>query len=250
MYPGFNQPKTNRSSDFAKHPLGVSRFLPENERLKSLLRYVSKAWQISSIQWLKRSGDMLGSALGLLFLAPFFGLTALLITLDSPGGIFYRQARLGKDGKVFELIKFRTMRLNGNRIFEAGLHRNPKLRDEWDHYQKLKSDPRITRVGRFLRQFSLDEFPQLWNVLRGEMSLVGPRPITPDQRELYGDSYQKYIQFLPGMTGLWQVSGRNTTTFARRVELDREYIRTWSIWLDIYILFKTIKTVLGQQGAY
>ena len=210
----------------------------------------SKAWQILGLQLMKRVVDVFVSVSGLLFLAPFFGLTGLLIRFDSPGDIFYRQPRLGRNGKVFDLIKFRTMHQNANRILEEGLHLNPKLRDEWDHYQKLKGDPRITRVGRFLRRFSLDELPQLWNVLRGEMSLVGPRPITIDQRELYGKSFNEYTQVLPGITGLWQVSGRNDTTFARRAELDSEYIQHWSIRLDIHILFKTIEIVLWQQGAY
>jgi lipopolysaccharide/colanic/teichoic acid biosynthesis glycosyltransferase len=130
------------------------------------------------------------------------------------------------------------------------LIRNPELKREWDQYQKLKKDPRITFVGRLLRKFSIDEWPQLWNVLIGEMSLVGPRPILIDQRKMYGELYKDYIQVAPGMTGLWQVSGRNQTTFTRRADLDSEYIQRWSLWLDIYILIKTIKIVLFRNGAY
>jgi lipopolysaccharide/colanic/teichoic acid biosynthesis glycosyltransferase len=124
------------------------------------------------------------------------------------------------------------------------------LKAEWDSYQKLKDDPRLTRAGRLLRRFSLDELPQLWNIARGEMSLVGPRPMMPGQRGMYGEAFGYYTRVTPGITGLWQVSGRNQTTFARRAELDNEYIQSWSIWLDIYILFKTVKVVFWQDGAY
>ncbi len=199
---------------------------------------------------MKRFIDIVLSALGLIFLLPFFGLMALLIALDSRGGAFYRQPRVGRNCETFDVIKFRTMYKNADRILEKELRLNPELKEEWNCYQKLKRDPRITRVGRLLRRFSLDELPQLWNVLIGEMSLVGPRPITAEQRELYGKSYEEYVKVPPGMTGLWQVSGRNYTTFARRAELDSEYIQCWSIGLDIYILFKTIEIVFWQQGAY
>jgi len=203
-------------------------------------------------QLLKRLIDLLGSVVGLLLLSPFVGLAALaiLIKLDSPGGVLYRQPRLGKGGKTFDMLKFRTMHINADEVLKIELARNPALKEEWDHYQKLKDDPRITRVGRLLRKFSLDELPQLWNIVQGEMSLVGPRPIMLNQETLYGPYYKDYIQVLPGITGLWQVSGRNRTSFARRAELDNEYIQRWSIWMDIYILFKTIKVVLWKDGAY
>ena len=136
----------------------------------------------------KRTIDLLGSILGLLFLAPFLGLTALLIQIDSPGGTFYRQPRLGRNGKVFNLLKFRTMYQNADQILAEKLARDPFINHEWGSYQKLRKDPRVTWMGRFLRKFSLDELPQLWNVLVGEMSLVGPRPMMTNQSELYGDS--------------------------------------------------------------
>ena len=198
----------------------------------------------------KRTIDLLGSILGLLFLAPFLGLTALLIRIDSPGGTFYRQPRLGRNGKVFNMLKFRTMYRNADQILTEKLAHDPFMHHEWVRYQKLRNDPRVTRMGRLLRKFSLDELPQLWNVLVGEMSLVGPRPMMTNQSVLYGVSYNEYTQVAPGITGLWQVSGRNKTTFARRAELDTEYIQRWSLWLDILILFKTIKVVLWQDGAY
>jgi lipopolysaccharide/colanic/teichoic acid biosynthesis glycosyltransferase len=199
---------------------------------------------------MKRFIDIVLSALGLIFLLPFFGLMALLIALDSRGGVFYRQPRVGRNSITFDVIKFRTMYKNADKILERELKLNPELKEEWNCYQKLKRDPRVTHVGRLLRRFSLDELPQLWNVLVGEMSLVGPRPITTNQRELYGKSYEEYVKVPPGMTGLWQVSGRNYTTFVRRAELDSEYIQRWSIGLDIYILLKTIEIVFWQQGAF
>ncbi|HUH99249.1 MAG TPA: undecaprenyl-phosphate galactose phosphotransferase WbaP [Anaerolineales bacterium] len=201
-------------------------------------------------QVLKRILDVIGSFLGLLFLSPFLGLTILLLKLDSHGGAFYRQERLGRNGKIFSPLKFRTMYADSDQRLAEMLAHNPSMKQEWDSYQKLRNDPRVTGVGRFLRKFSLDEIPQLWNVLIGEMSLVGPRPMMPTQRELYGVHFKEYVQVAPGMTGLWQVSGRNDTTFARRAELDSEYIQRWSVWWDIYILVKTIKIVFWQQGAY
>jgi Undecaprenyl-phosphate galactose phosphotransferase WbaP len=201
-------------------------------------------------QLLKRMIDVVIAALGLFFLSPFFALTIILILIDTGGRVFYRQQRLGRNGRKFELIKFRTMYWGADKILADKLAGNPELKAEWDRYQKLRADPRITRVGRYLRKFSLDELPQLWNVLKGEMSLVGPRPMLVDQRELYGESFKEYIQVTPGITGLWQVSGRNDTSFARRAELDIEYIQRWSVFLDIYILIKTIKIVFWQQGAY
>lgn len=201
-------------------------------------------------QMLKRMIDILASFWGMLFLSPWLGLIALCIKFDSPGGVFYRQVRLGRNGQSFKLLKFRSMYQDADQKLMEELERNPASKDEWEGNQKLKNDPRVTRVGKFLRKFSLDEFPQLWNVVKGEMSLVGPRPIMVNQREMYGESFGDYIQVTPGMTGLWQVSGRNLTTFLQRAEFDIEYIQCWSIWLDIYILVKTIKVVLWRKGAY
>jgi Undecaprenyl-phosphate galactose phosphotransferase WbaP len=201
-------------------------------------------------QLLKRVGDVTVAALGLLVLSPFFGLVYLLIKIDTGWSVFYRQQRLGRNGRKFELLKFRTMYRDADKVLAINLARDPDLKKEWDCYQKLRKDPRITRVGGLLRKFSLDELPQLWNVLKGEMSLVGPRPMMVPQRELYGESFKEYIRVSPGITGLWQVSGRSETTFARRAELDMEYIQRWSVFLDIYIMIKTIKIVFWQRGAY
>ena len=198
----------------------------------------------------KRSLDVIVSFFGLLFLSPLLGMIFLLIKLDDPGQVFFCQQRWGKGGKLFVMYKFRTMKLNADKILVDKMKYEPKLQAEWDNYQKLQNDPRITRVGRFLRRFSLDELPQLWNVLKGEMSLVGPRPILANQRDLYGSGFTDYILVKPGITGLWQVSGRSDITFVKRAELDKEYIKCWTVWLDIQLLIKTIKVVLWHHGAY
>ncbi len=182
--------------------------------------------------------------------APFLILIMVLISLDSPGGIFYKQRRVGRAGKVFEMWKFRTMKKDADKVLQALLDSNPDLRAEWETTQKLKNDPRITRVGKFLRKFSLDEVPQLINVVKGEMSVVGPRPYFPEQQEIYGEGTRLYHRVRPGMTGMWQIRGRNTTSFKERARLDEYYIRNWSVWLDIYILVRTISVVVSRQGAY
>jgi Undecaprenyl-phosphate galactose phosphotransferase WbaP len=183
-------------------------------------------------------------------LAPILGLITLMVKLGSPGPVFYLQKRLGKHGKVFEMLKFRTMYLNADQMLALYLAQNPEMKAEWNCHQKLVRDPRITPVGTLLRRFSLDELPQLWNVLVGDMSLVGPRPIMLGQRELYGENFQHYVRTQPGLTGLWQVSGRSDTSYADRVALDEYYVRHWSIWMDLYILFRTVWVVIKHSGAY
>ena len=183
---------------------------------------------------------------GLLLIAPLFILLAILVKLDSPGPVFHRRRVLGQDGRVFDAFKFRTMYVNGDEI----LARYPKLRQELDKNYKLKCDPRVTRVGTFLRKFSLDELPQLLNVLARDMSLIGPRIIAPDEISKYGQYGPALMTVMPGLTGLWQVSGRSNTTYDERVSLDMHYITEWSVWLDIKILLRTIPAVLKGDGAY
>jgi lipopolysaccharide/colanic/teichoic acid biosynthesis glycosyltransferase len=183
---------------------------------------------------------------GLLLIAPLFIFLAILVKLDSPGPVFHRRRVLGKDGRTFHAFKFRTMYVNGDEI----LARYPKLRQELNKNYKLKCDPRVTRVGSFLRKFSLDELPQLLNVLARDMSLIGPRIIAPDEISKYGQYGQTLMLVMPGLTGLWQVSGRSNTTYDERVALDMQYITTWSVWLDIKILLRTIPAVLKGDGAY
>ena len=157
---------------------------------------------------------------------------------------------LVRDGATFTAWKFRTMVRNASEVLARHLERNPALRQEWDRSHKLRHDPRVTAAGRVLRRTSLDELPQIWNVLRGEMSVVGPRPIVADEIALYGEAYELYTRVRPGITGLWQVSGRNDLPYEKRVQLDTYYIRNWSPWLDLYILARTVAAVLMARGAY
>jgi len=199
---------------------------------------------------LKRLIDVILCVAGGLLILPFVGALALLIKLDSPGPVFYGHHRLGKDGKFFIAWKFRSMVSNSQEILEKLLDSDPAIRSEWEANHKLCDDPRITRMGKFLRKTSLDELPQLWNVLKGEMSLVGPRPIVEDEVAKYGHHYPLFASVKPGMSGLWQVSGRSETDYEERIALDILYIQSWSLWLDMYILFKTLGVVLGGKGAY
>ena len=201
-------------------------------------------------QIIKRSVDLAMSMPFCVVLAPFFLAITLLARLTSPGPIFYGQRRIGRNGREFIAWKFRTMVLNADHVLEEHLRINPGLRDEWDINHKLKNDPRITPIGKLLRKFSLDELPQLWNVLCGEMSIVGPRPIVRAEIEKYGRRFALYKRVTPGITGLWQISGRNNTTYEERVLLDEYYVRHWSMLLDLYILLRTLKTVVSAEGAY
>jgi len=198
----------------------------------------------------KRATDVIGAGLGLMFFSPVLIGIAVWVKLDSPGPVFFRQTRLGKGGKPFALLKFRTMYTHSTEILNGHLEANPDARLTWMQFQKLMDDPRLTRAGKGLRRLSLDELPQLWNVLRGEMSLVGPRPCLPEQRDFYGDGFACYAAVRPGLTGLWQVSGRNRLSFAERVALDVKYVREWSWGLDVKILAQTVGVVLRRDGAF
>lgn len=175
----------------------------------------------------------------------------LLIKSDSPGPIFYSHKRVGQHGRTIKVIKFRSMFLNAKEKLDEILKNDPEKKKEWETYYKIKDDPRITRIGKFLRRTSLDELPQIFNVLKGDMSLVGPRPVLTDEIEKYYKEYAEYYFLVPpGVTGLWQVSGRNDEDYDFRVNIDTWYVLNWSVWLDLTILFKTIKVVLKREGAY
>jgi Undecaprenyl-phosphate galactose phosphotransferase WbaP len=205
---------------------------------------------LPSRQLMKRVIDLLLTiAIGIAF-APILLLVALAIRLDSPGPILYGQRRIGRGGREFRAWKFRSMVENADEILRVYLDEYPELRAEWDATHKLKHDPRVTNLGRFLRRTSLDELPQLWNVLAGEMSLVGPRPIVRDEIRHYGMEFETYTYVQSGLTGLWQVSGRSETSYAQRVDYDRFYVQNWSVWLDLCILIRTIGTVLSRAGAF
>lgn len=190
----------------------------------------------------------------ILLAAPYIGLAflviAILIKFDSPGPVFFRQIRIGQYGRKFPVYKFRTMAQDAERVLQDYLQKSPELQAEWLADHKLKQDPRVTRLGAFLRRTSLDELPQLWNIFIGDMSLVGPRPIVDAEVEKYGKCFELYIQVRPGLTGLWQVSGRNNTTYERRVQLDEYYVRNRSVKLYLEILLKTVVVVLKEDGAY
>jgi Undecaprenyl-phosphate galactose phosphotransferase WbaP len=199
---------------------------------------------------IKRISDFIMTGCIGVALLPLVLLLAALVKLTSKGPVFFGQRRIGCDGKHFIAWKFRTMHPDADRLLTEHLALNPHLAAEWEANHKLKADPRVTWIGRILRSTSLDELPQLWNVLVGEMSLVGPRPIVDAEVEKYRDAYELYRKVKPGITGLWQVSGRNNTTYDERVELDTYYVHNWSIWLDFYILACTVKVVLLGEGAY
>ncbi len=198
----------------------------------------------------KRILDLTASLVGGFLLLPLFFYIAVAVKLSSRGPILYGHDRIGRDGRHFKAWKFRTMFQNSNDLLEYYLEQHPELRAEWEKDHKLRYDPRVTRIGRFIRKTSLDELPQIWNVIRGDMSLVGPRPIVTAEIEKYGPYYGLYTMVTPGITGVWQVSGRNNTTYEERVQLDSYYVRNWSPWLDLYLLLRTIRIVLFADGAY
>jgi lipopolysaccharide/colanic/teichoic acid biosynthesis glycosyltransferase len=197
----------------------------------------------------KRLMDIFITGLALLLASPILLEVSLAIWVDSRGGVFYRQRRLGQDGVRFQAFKFRTMHGDGEKRLAELLERDPRLRAEYEEFHKLTVDPRVTRVGRFLRKYSLDELPQLWNVLVGDMSLVGPRPYLEREIPEMEQKEAIILRVKPGITGIWQVTERNASTFERRLHMDVEYVRSWSPWLDIYVLARTIPVVLGGTGS-
>ncbi|WGE65251.1 undecaprenyl-phosphate galactose phosphotransferase WbaP [Actinobacillus equuli] len=198
---------------------------------------------------LKRMMDLVGSISIIILLSPVLLTLYFLIKKDG-GNAIYGHRRIGQNGKPFDCLKFRSMVVNSKEVLEELLATNPEARAEWEKDFKLKNDPRITKVGAFIRKTSLDELPQLFNVLKGEMSLVGPRPIIKDELERYDQDVDYYLMAKPGMTGLWQVSGRNDVDYDTRVYFDAWYVKNWSLWNDVAILFKTINVVLRRDGAY
>ena len=200
-------------------------------------------------RFVKRLGDLFGAAVGTLLLAPLLAIIAVLIRMDSGGAVFYRQERMGAQGRIITILKFRTMYEDAEQKLADILAKDPERRREYDRYHKLKDDPRVTRIGKYLRRYSLDELPQILNVLRGDMSLVGPRAYMPSELTKMDGLARAVLQSPPGMTGLWQVSGRNHLSFADRVNLDVHYIQNWSPWLDLYLLVRTGPVVLSGEGA-
>ena len=184
-------------------------------------------------------------------LLPLIVVFAFLIKIESKGPVFFKQKRIGKNCKPFYIYKFRSMYKNADKILEELLEKNEELRKEWEQNHKLKNDPRITKIGKFLRKTSLDELPQIFNVLKGDMAFVGPRPVTKEElNKFYKENKKFYCMVKPGITGLWQVSGRNDISYEERVQIDKWYVINWSLWLDVIILIKTFKAIFTQKGVY
>lgn len=230
--------------------LGLATGMESHDLAGTATLHVRHQLLIPSRRILKRLLDLVH----LLVFAPFAIAVAIVIAIaikcDSRGPVFYTHERIGFGGRKFRVWKFRTMVADSAAVLEKHLRENDDAKKEWARTQKLLNDPRITRVGAFLRRSSLDEFPQLWNVLRGEMSIVGPRPIVQSEISRYGPNYVLYTHVRPGITGLWQVSGRNNLPYADRIRLDVHYVRNWSLWLDMYILTRTVTAVVSGRGAY
>lgn len=199
-------------------------------------------------RFIKQSTDLILSIIGIVLLSPVLAISAILIKLDSPGPVIFKQTRMGKGQQPFQLFKFRTMYIQSDEILEKALSKNKSLKKEFDQYHKIRNDPRVTRVGRLLRRYSIDEFPQLFNVLAGDMSLSGPRPYLPAEKAEMKDYIKTILRVKPGISGWWQVLGRNDLDFNRRLEMDEYYIANWSIWMDIYIFMKTFGVILVGKG--
>ena len=200
--------------------------------------------------WSKRLIDSVLAGMAVIALLPLFALLFLAIKLGSPGPVLFGHERIGLRGKKFRCWKLRTMVTNGDEVLQAHLAANPEAEFEWNESRKLTHDPRVTALGSVLRKYSVDELPQLINVLCGEMSFVGPRPVVDDELKRYGIHAQAYLSARPGITGLWQTSGRSDTSYENRVALDDRYVRDWSFAEDIRILVRTIPVVLGARGSY
>ncbi len=224
----------------------ITTGLTVNEFAYVPLVYVNKVRLTGTDNFMKSVLDYVITVTGLILISPLLLTIAILIKLSSPGPIIHKRRVMGINGKQFDALKFRTMVVNGDEVLDA----HPALKEELARTHKLKNDPRVTKIGAFLRRFSLDELPQLFNVLKREMSLVGPRMISPEEMAMYKQFDMNLLTVHPGMTGLWQVSGRSDISYDERVRLDMYYIRNWSIWLDLQLLFQTIPAVLKSRGAY
>lgn len=198
----------------------------------------------------KRSVDISIALVALAILLPIFLITAFLVWRNDGKSPFFGHLRLGRHGRMFRCWKFRSMQPNASEVLSAYLAANPAAAREWAATQKLRDDPRITSIGRVLRLTSLDELPQLWNVVLGQMSLVGPRPIVLDEVDRYGAQIRYYLMCRPGLTGLWQVSGRSDTSYAERVRFDADYAQSWSVWRDVSIVLRTVPILLNRKGSY
>ncbi len=243
--------KEDRSQDdlaeqlYNRYAFGGAQLSKTRLKVAFVLKIILWRAVIWSSFFLKRTLDIVGSAFFIVFLSPVFLATAILIKLESPGSVFFSQDRVGKWGRLFKMYKFRSMRTDAEKLKDELLSKN----ETGGIIFKMKNDPRITNVGKYIRNFSIDELPQLWNVLKGDMSLVGPRPPVPEEVSQYNLSNRKRLNITPGITCIWQISGRSLINFEGQVRLDIEYIQNQSFWGDIKILIKTIPAVLFGRGA-
>lgn len=199
----------------------------------------------------KRMFDIFFSLCILILFSPLYFLIALLIKFSSSGPIFYLSPRVGKEGKIFQCYKFRTMRMHADEVLSSLLKKDPQLKEEWETFRKLKNDPRITPIGKYLRKTSLDELPQFWNVFKGDLSVVGPRPVSEEEiNNWIKEKAPKILSVRPGITGLWQTSGRSALSLAERVRLEEAYIDNQSFFFDLLLICKTIPMVLFPKGAF
>ncbi|MCC2611778.1 sugar transferase [Neorhizobium sp. Rsf11] len=198
----------------------------------------------------KRTFDITAAALALILFSPIFLMIAALVKFSDNGPVFYGHRRIGHNGRSFRCLKFRTMAVNGDEVLRNYLNANPQAAEEWRATRKLKVDPRVTVVGTVLRKLSLDELPQLINIVRGEMSVVGPRPVVDEELNLYDSFAAYYLRTRPGLTGLWQISGRNDVSYETRIAFDTQYVQNWSLLGDFAIIAKTIPAVCLARGSY
>ena len=227
--------------------MGYQQFEKRPRRMPTLIR--KSKYPRPARSGLKRVIDIIGASIGLVFAAPFLLPAMFLIHRHDGGPAIFAQDRIGHGGRIFRCYKLRSMVIDSAERLEHLLATDPEARAEWEATQKLTNDPRITRLGKFLRKSSLDELPQLWNILRGDMSIVGPRPIVHNEISKYGTDFIYYTDVRPGLTGLWQVSGRSDTTYDERVALDVKYVREWSFVRDMKVIVKTIPAILASKGA-
>lgn len=247
--------QSNEAKEYGIFNIETNIRFPENniikfdEKNKILKQYDKKKFSRMTYSFLKRAMDIAASATALLILSPVFLVTSLAIKRDSDGPAMFTQKRIGKNGRLFEIYKFRTMVPDADKKLYELLEKDEQAREEYKVNKKLKNDPRITKLGDFLRKTSIDELPQLINVLKGDMSLVGPRPYLPREMDDMGEYYDTIVESKPGITGLWQVSGRSNTTFDERLEFDKEYNENKGFFYDLGLLTKTVGVVINKDGA-
>lgn len=209
-------------------------------------RYKEILTQKTTYKTIKRILDVILSSIGLVILLPVFILIGIAIKIESKGPVFFKHTRIGKNGKIIKIYKFRTMVENAEQLIEEF---TPEQKKEYAEYYKLAKDPRVTKIGKILRKTSLDELPQLINIIKGELSLIGPRPVVNGEIEKYGENIEKFLSITPGLTGYWAANGRSGTTYEQRMEMELYYVDNMSFMLDVKIFFKTIEAVLKRQGA-